>query len=98
MIADLTPAGMHAIADAFRERFRPGRVRALMVAGSGLELDVPGRRVDLLVDEETLARRRAETSPLKLPDRGWRRLYAGHVLPAHLGADLDFLLPVPKDA
>lgn len=46
MAVDLTPAGMHTIADAFRDRFRPGRVRALMVAGSGLELDVPGWTAD----------------------------------------------------
>ncbi len=29
-----------------------------------------------------------------LPARGWARLYAEHVLPAHLGADLDFLTDV----
>jgi len=28
-----------------------------------------------------------------LPARGWRRLYCEHVLPAHLGSDLDFLAP-----
>lgn len=42
MSTDLTPDSLRAIADGFRDRFRPGRVRALMVAGSGLELDVPG--------------------------------------------------------
>jgi purine-nucleoside phosphorylase len=42
MSNDLTPDGVRAIADGFRDRFRPGKVRALMVAGSGLELDVPG--------------------------------------------------------
>jgi hypothetical protein len=31
-------------------------------------------------------------SPPPRPERGWRRLYADHVLPAHLGADLDFLV------
>lgn len=42
MSNDLTPEGLRAIAEGFRDRFRPGKVRALMVAGSGLELDVPG--------------------------------------------------------
>ena len=30
------------MADQFRDRFNPGRVRGLLVAGSGLELEVPG--------------------------------------------------------
>jgi purine-nucleoside phosphorylase len=33
---------MRRVAEDFRDRFRPGRVRALLVAGSGLELEVPG--------------------------------------------------------
>ena len=42
MSAELTPAGLRAIAETFRERYRPGAVRALLVAGTGLTLDVPG--------------------------------------------------------
>jgi purine-nucleoside phosphorylase len=38
----LTPDGLRAIAERCRERYRPGKVRGLMVAGSGLTLDVPG--------------------------------------------------------
>ncbi|UCF68978.1 MAG: hypothetical protein JSV80_06755, partial [Acidobacteriota bacterium] len=30
------------MADSFRDRYRPGKVRGLLVAGSGLELEVPG--------------------------------------------------------
>lgn len=59
--------------------------------GDVIELDVPSGRLDLLVDDEELARRRSEFSPPSLPPRGWARLYAQHVEPAHLGADLDFL-------
>ena len=33
---------MRTTAEAFRERYRPGRVRGLLVAGSGLSLEVPG--------------------------------------------------------
>jgi dihydroxy-acid dehydratase len=66
---------------------------ALVHDGDLVELDVEARRIDLIVDEATLERRRAAWSPPPLPARGWRRLYAEHVLPAHLGADLDFLAP-----
>ena len=66
---------------------------ALVRDGDLIELNVAARRVDLLVDETELARRRSEWTPPPLPSRGWRRLYAEHVLPAHLGADLDFLAP-----
>jgi dihydroxy-acid dehydratase len=59
--------------------------------GDRIRLDVPGRRVDLLVDEEELHKRADTWRPPEAPERGWRRLYAQTVLPANLGADLDFL-------
>lgn len=65
---------------------------ALVQDGDEVELDVPAGRLDLLVDEDELARRRANLPPRQLPERGWRRLYAEHVMPAHLGADLGFLV------
>ncbi len=64
---------------------------ALVRDGDVIELDVEHRRLELCVDEEELARRKTEHVPPAPPDRGWRKLYAKHVLPAHLGADLDFL-------
>ncbi len=42
MNGDLTPHRMRSVADEFLDRYRPGRVRALLVAGSGLDLEVPG--------------------------------------------------------
>jgi purine-nucleoside phosphorylase len=33
---------MRKVADEFRDRYNPGRVRGLLVAGSGLDLEVPG--------------------------------------------------------
>jgi dihydroxy-acid dehydratase len=66
---------------------------ALVRNGDLIELDVGARRIDLRVPEDELGRRRATFAPPPLPERGWRRLYAEHVLPAHLGADLDFLAP-----
>jgi dihydroxy-acid dehydratase len=64
---------------------------ALVRDGDPIELKVDERRIDLMVDEEELEGRRARWRPPVLPARGWRRLYAEHVLPSHLGADLDFL-------
>ena len=65
---------------------------ALVRDGDLVELSVSGRRIDLLVEEPELARRRAQWSPPPLVERGWRRLYQQHVLQAPQGADLDFLL------
>ncbi|MFK5922494.1 MAG: dihydroxy-acid dehydratase [Verrucomicrobiota bacterium] len=64
---------------------------ALVRDGDIIELDVPNRRIDLLVDEAELGKRRAEFVAPPLPERGWKYLYAKHVTQAHLGADLDFL-------
>jgi dihydroxy-acid dehydratase len=60
--------------------------------GDIIELDVPNGRLELHVDEAELARRRAEFTPPPRTSRGWRRLYEDHVMSAHLGADLDFLV------
>ncbi len=50
------------------------------------------RSLRLEVDESALAARRAQWIPPELPKRGWERLYVEHVLQAHEGADLDFLV------
>ena len=63
---------------------------ALVRDGDLIELDVEAGRLDLLVPEETLSRRRAEWVAPAAPARGWRQLYAERVLQANLGADLDF--------
>jgi dihydroxy-acid dehydratase len=64
---------------------------AIVANGDLVKLDVEARRVDLLIADSELARRQSEVTLPSLPTRGWRRLYAEHVLPAHLGADMDFL-------
>jgi dihydroxy-acid dehydratase len=69
---------------------------ALVRNGDLIELDVRERRIDLLVEESELDRRRATFVPPPLARRGWRRLYARHVTQSNLGADLDFLeAPTP---
>ena len=68
-----------------------GGVLALVRDGDMIELDVEAGRMDLLVEEEELARRRAELVLPVLPKRGWRRLYGERVMQANYGADLDFM-------
>ncbi|HEY0187873.1 MAG TPA: dihydroxy-acid dehydratase [Cellulomonas sp.] len=67
--------------------------------GDQILLDVPARRLDLLVEAAELDRRRAAAPAPHAGTghlRGWPRLYAEHVLQADQGADLDFLAaPTP---
>lgn len=63
----------------------------LVQDGDRIRLDVPNRRIDLLVDHTELVRRQQELRLPEPPGRGWRRLYATSVLQAPDGADLDFL-------
>jgi L-arabonate dehydrase len=65
---------------------------ALVRSGDMITLDVAKRSLHLEVDETILAERRAKWTAPPLPDRGWLRLYAEHVLQADKGADLDFLV------
>ena len=59
-------------------------------SGDRIRLSVKERRLDLLVEPAELARRAgAATAPT--PARGYRRLYAEHVLQADHGCDFDFL-------
>lgn len=69
-----------------------GGALALVRDGDVIELDVEGGRLDLLVDEGELARRREELVLAEVPGRGWRRLYAERVMQANFGADLDFMV------
>ena len=64
---------------------------ALVRDGDRIRLDSAGRRLDLLVDEAELAKRRATWSPPEKPARGYHRLYVDHVTQASDGCDFDFL-------
>lgn len=63
---------------------------ALVRDGDLIELDVPNRRLELLVPPGELERRRAEWRPPVYRDRGYLHLYRKHVLQADKGADFDF--------
>ena len=59
--------------------------------GDRIRLSVRERRLDLLVGEDDMARRRAGFVPPPLPARGYARLYAEQILQADQGCDFGFL-------
>ena len=64
--------------------------------GDSICLDVPGRRLELLVDEATLAARRKEWQAPEAreeDDRGYRKLFLDTVQQADRGCDFEFLAP-----
>jgi dihydroxy-acid dehydratase len=69
-----------------------GGALALVRDGDLIELDVPGRRLQLLVDDAELERRRAAWKPPKPHfTRGFGEMYLKHVKQANEGCDFDFL-------
>ncbi|MBI3328808.1 MAG: dihydroxy-acid dehydratase [Nitrospinae bacterium] len=69
----------------------------LVQTGDMIELDVPNRRLDLLVPEPELnARRMQWQPPSPAYKRGYGKLFLDHVLQAHQGCDFDFLLPAAR--
>jgi L-arabonate dehydrase len=65
---------------------------AVVKTGDKITLDVPNRKLDLLVsDKELSERKKAWKRPEPISDRGYVGLYVKHVEQANLGADLDFL-------
>lgn len=65
----------------------------LVRQGDRIRLSVKDRRLDLLVGEDELARRREAfvAVPGVGAERGWRRLWRDHVLQAEDGCDFDIL-------
>jgi len=64
---------------------------ALVRDGDIIKLDAPARRIELLVDDAELARRRQSWKPPEKPKRGYARLYVERVTQADKGCDFDFL-------
>ena len=64
---------------------------ALVRSGVRIRLSVKKRRLDLLVAEDELAKRRGALELPQLPARGYARLYIEHILQADGGCDFDFL-------
>jgi dihydroxy-acid dehydratase len=69
---------------------------AIVRNGDQILLDVPARRLELLIDQAELQQRLAalqQSPPLrKIPQRGYARLFEDCVLQADQGCDFDFLL------
>jgi TRAP-type C4-dicarboxylate transport system permease small subunit len=80
-----------------------GGLLALVQNGDIVEMDVSKGKLELLVSEKEIARRRKSwKKPKPQLSRGYWRLYFDHVNQAHEGADLDFLVGgsgdfVPRD-
>jgi dihydroxy-acid dehydratase len=70
---------------------------SLVKTGDRIRLSVKAKQIELLVDDEEMARRRnAWTSDIVPPQqrRGYDRVYAAEVLQADEGCDFAFLQPV----
>ncbi|MGH2350474.1 MAG: IlvD/Edd family dehydratase [Chloroflexota bacterium] len=76
-----------------------GGLLAAARSGDEIELDVPGRRLDLLVPQDEIKRRLAAFEPpTPAYRRGYGRLFLEHVLQAPQGCDFDFLVGNPEEA
>jgi dihydroxy-acid dehydratase len=65
--------------------------------GDLIRLSIKEKRIDLLVDETTIAARLADLAPPPAPPRGYRALYHNTVLQAPEGCDFDFLKFTDED-
>ncbi|CAH1660803.1 MULTISPECIES: L-arabinonate dehydratase [unclassified Chelatococcus] len=64
----------------------------LLRSGDIVRMDLPGRRLDMLVDDDELERRRAAwQAPEPRYGRGWGWMFSRHVTQADKGCDFDFL-------
>ncbi|WP_172330126.1 dihydroxy-acid dehydratase [Mangrovicoccus sp. HB161399] len=73
-----------------------GGTIGLVRDGDRIRMSVAERKLELLVSEEELARRRAEMPPAPAVERrGYDRLYHREILQAEAGCDFRFLVPEP---
>lgn len=69
-----------------------GGLIAVVQDGDLILLDVENRKLELLVPDDEIAKRKAAWKPTHHEvSRGYVQLYQKHVEQAHLGADMDFL-------
>ncbi|HEX4985208.1 MAG TPA: L-arabinonate dehydratase [Burkholderiales bacterium] len=73
---------------------------AMVKTGDIVELDVPGRKLNLRIGDEEMAKRKAAWRPgeKKYP-RGYGKIFSQHVSQADKGCDFDFLegtAPIPE--
>ena len=72
-----------------------GGALALVKNGDRIRLSVRERKIDLLISEDEMKKRRGVWKPpVTAPTRGYAKLYMDHVLQAEHGCDFDFLRKV----
>jgi len=85
---------LHVAPEAF-----VGGPLAFVQSGDRIELDVPARKLNVLISDAEMARRRAAWQPPAPKfERGYGTLYLKHVTQADQGCDFDFLAPVARAA
>jgi len=78
---------LHAAPEAYI-----GGPLALLKTGDRVRVDVPNRRIDMLVDDDKLAKRRdLWTPPPPRFERGFGWIYSQHIRHANEGCDFDYL-------
>ncbi len=78
---------LHASPEAFI-----GGPLALVRTGDIIEVNIPERTINMLVDDDELARRKAEwVAPEPQASRGWNWISGQHIKQADQGCDFDFL-------
>ncbi len=67
---------------------------AMIKTGDTINVNIPGRTIDLIISEDELNLRRLQWKPpVSLHKRGYPKLYIDHVLQADQGCDFTFLKP-----
>ena len=73
---------------------------ALLKEGDLIELDAGARKLNMLVDEQEISRRREAWRPKEgIYPRGYGKLFMQHIKQADAGCDFDFLegtAPIPE--
>lgn len=69
-----------------------GGVIALVEEGDMVSIDIPARKLELLVDDETLEKRRANWKAPEVQLKGYAKRYAQHVTSGSTGAVFDDML------
>jgi dihydroxy-acid dehydratase len=65
---------------------------ALVRNGDRIRISVRERKIELLVSDDELRKRKSSWKPpVQAPSRGYAKLYMDHVLQAEDGCDFDFL-------
>jgi dihydroxy-acid dehydratase len=68
----------------------------LIRTGDQIRLSVKERRIDVLLSDADLQKRRSENRPKEVPDRGYAKLYVDSVLGPEFGCDFNFLRRAPE--